>query len=209
MAEGKEPDWKMLQEKVLLTQDMNPVYRDLVVRLSQLELEGSALAPRSKQLSDELDSIRAIIKKLSIENGKEEAKLEKLVLERKAGLDQLQDRRTMLLEELKRKQQHEADALSGERDRQLAQLDRGIAQEKELHAELAKNYNQATLAKAQQSLEDVRLGSMAVPLDRSLPRGFLVNSGVSLAIGFIIGLMISVIREFSDLLIHRTAKAVS
>jgi capsular polysaccharide biosynthesis protein len=208
-AEGKEPDWKMLQEKVLLTQDMNPVYRDLVVRLSQLELEGSALAPRSKQLSDELDSMRAIIKKLSIENGKEEAKLERLLLERKAGLDQLQDRRTMMLEDMKRQQLHEANALFAERDRQLAQLDRGIAQEKELHAELAKNYNQATLAKAQHSLEDVRLGSMAVPLDRSLPRGFLVNSGISLAMGFIIGLMISVIREFSDLLIHRTEKSVS
>ncbi|MGZ7227024.1 hypothetical protein ACXWO0_11205, partial [Streptococcus pyogenes] len=38
-GEGKDLDWKLLQEKSLLTQEINPVYNDLSSRVSQLEVE--------------------------------------------------------------------------------------------------------------------------------------------------------------------------
>jgi capsular polysaccharide biosynthesis protein len=198
-GDGKELDWKLLQEKSLLSQESNPIYRDLSGQLSQLEADTAALAPRSKQLSEELQAIGATIKETDNALRLDEVKLEKLTREREAGLEQLKDRRAASLMDLTRERQRLVEELTMERDMSFAQLDRGISQEKNLHTELAKNFNQSTLAKAQQTLEDVRLGAPAVPMDRPLPRGL---TGPTLAMTLLGALVALIVTSRAD---HRPA----
>jgi len=103
--------------------------------------------------------------------------------------------RNIQLEILTRQSKQELDALARERDNRLAQLDRDVGRLKGLHDDLAKNYNQATLAKAQQEVEDVRLGAAAVPADLPAPRGLAVKSLLALVVGGMIGLFAAVISD--------------
>jgi len=167
-----------LQGRSLHTQEVNPIYTELSSRLSQIELEISALSPRSSQLVQEFA-----------------ADLEKLQREREAGLSKLKEQRNTELATLEREKKQELDTIARERDTRLAQSDRNITQQKALYDELAKNYNQATLAKAQQEMEDVRLGAAAVPSDRPAPRGLAIKSLLALVVGGMIGLFAAVISD--------------
>jgi capsular polysaccharide biosynthesis protein len=228
LQKNQKMDWKALQGRSLLTQEVNPVYTELSSRLAQVEMKVNTLAPRGMQLSQELARMSATIQELDTAFNADKAEQEKLRQEREAGLAKLKTQReaelTVLTRErdlkqsaltkeretqfasfsrerdlkqnaltrerdlkqsaltkerenqlagLTRQQKQELDAIGRERDNRLAQLDRQIARLKELHGELAKNYNQATLAKAQQEVEDVRLGAAAVPPDRPAPRGLV------------------------------------
>jgi len=194
-TEGKELDWKLLQDRIMLTQEINPVHRDLAARVSLLEIEERALAPRAQQLETELTRMNSGIKGVDALLRADEAQLDKLVREREAGREQLEDKRATILADLMRQRQQDLDALKSERDVHLGRLQRGVAQEKELNTELAKNYNQAILAKAQQSAEEIRLGTAAVPLDRPLPRGMLPYSLLAAASAGLVGLAIAWVRE--------------
>ena len=101
----------------------------------------------------------------------DEAGLEKLKREREAGLDRIREDRGNELAALMRQQQLELDGIKRAWDAKVGQLDRDVNHEKDLFAELAKNYNQALLAKAQQDVEDMRIGAAAVPADHPQPRG--------------------------------------
>jgi len=194
-AEGKELDWKQLQDRSLVSQELNPVYKELSGRVAQLEVDERALAPRYKQLEEELARISASIKSLDVSLRTDEAKLEKLTREREAGLEQLQDLRTTELEDLTRDRQRYVDALASEKDTRLAQIDRSVTQEKELNAVLSKNYNQALLAKAQQALEDVRLGAPAVKVDRSMSRGVVPAALVGAMLGTVLGIAYAFVKN--------------
>ncbi len=194
-SEGKEPDWKQLQEKSLATQELNPIYQELASRVHRLELDEKSIGPRTKLLEDELVRIASSIKVGDVALRAEEAKLNQLSQERESGYEKLRDKRKNDLADLMNEKQRYIAALTMERDLHLAQLDRGIAQERELNTELAKNFNQALLAKAQQSVEDMRLGAPAVPVDRALARGVVLGAGVAAALGTLLATLIAWYRE--------------
>ena len=77
----------------------------------------------------------------------------------------------------------------------VAQLSRDVDHEQELYAELAKAYNQAVLAKAQENVEDVRLGAPAVPPETPKPRGGATKALVAAILGGMLGLFIALVRE--------------
>ena len=108
---------------------------------------------------------------------------------------QLEKERSLELAVLTRQQQQELGALTRERDLRLGRLERDITQQQQLYAELATNTNQATLAKAQQDVEDVRLGAPAVVINRPEPRGTLIKALVGLFVGGLIGLLVAIARE--------------
>ncbi len=195
VTDAKELDWKLLQDRSVVTQEVNPIHRDLAIRLSQMEADASSLEPRSKQLVEELATLSEKLKALDISNRADEAKLEKISRDREAGLEQLQDRRAMLLADLTRQRTRALGDLILERDALLMRLDRSLSQERTLNSELAKNFNQATLAKSQQNLEDVRLGAPAVPMQRPLPRGVVMYTLCGLIGGALLGLGIAVVRD--------------
>jgi capsular polysaccharide biosynthesis protein len=194
-SRGKDVDWKSLQGRSLLTQEINPVYSELNSRKAQIEREVSAKVPRSTQLAQELERLSVVLRSLDTSVRADEAALEKLELERGAGLGKLSAERDARLDILMRQRQQELDAITRERANRLAQLGRDIGRLQGLYSELAKNYNQATLAKAQQEVEDVRLGAAAVPPDYPAPRGLATKSLLALIIGGIVGLFAAVIRD--------------
>jgi capsular polysaccharide biosynthesis protein len=196
-GDGKDLDWKLLQEKSLVTQELNPVYNDLASRMSQMQVDEKSMFPRAKQLEEELVRLSGQISRLDVELRADDGKLDKLNHERSTGLEQLRDKQANLLADLVRQQQRDLEDLKRERDLSLAQLDRGIGQERDLNTELAKNFNQAILAKAQQSAEDVRLGAPAVPMNRPLPRNLVLFSLLAAAGGLLVGLGFAARREIS------------
>ena len=153
------------------------------------------MVPRSTQLAQELERLSVVLRNLDTSLRADETALEKLQLERGAGLGKLSAERDTRLDILMRQRQQELDAITRERDNRLAQFDRDIGRLQGLYSELAKNYNQATLAKAQQEIEDVRLGAAAVPPDHPAPRGLATKSALALVIGGIVGLFAAAIRD--------------
>ncbi len=194
---GKETptNWAALQGKTLETQELNPVHTDLAHRLAQLESDVNALTPRAAQLSQRLAEISDEAAKMDLAVSADQAGLGKLTQERDAGLAKLQEVRSNALADLTRQRQSELDAIKRDWDAKAAQMDRDIAQQRDLLAELTKNYNQAALAKGQQGMEDVRIGAPAAAPDHALPRGGTVKVLVALIFGGCIGIGIALVRE--------------
>jgi capsular polysaccharide biosynthesis protein len=195
VADGKDPDWKVLQDRSLVTQEVNPVYRELTTRVSQLEIDVRSMGPRGAQLEDELLQFSTAIKTLDISLRADQAKLDRMDRERQAGLEQLRNKRAAALSDLTLDRERYLSALKMERDSRLGQLDRVVNQEKDLNTELAKNFNQALLAKAQQSSEEVRVGSPAVPPERPQSRGIALMALMAGFVGMLGGMFIAAIRE--------------
>jgi capsular polysaccharide biosynthesis protein len=189
------PNWKALQDRALETQELDPVYTELARRVAQLESDVNALTPRAAQLAERLGEISAEAAKMDLSVSTDESALEKLSQERDAGLAKLREDRTNRVTELMRERQADLDAIKREWDTKTAQMDRDIAQQRDLLAELTKNYNQAALAKGQQGMEDVRIGAPAAPPDHPLARGGVVKTLVGLFVGGCLGIGVALVRE--------------
>ncbi len=194
-SKDDKPDWKKLQDRSLATQEINPVYTRLADRLSQVEIEVNALVPRAAKLAQDLATMSEAIKEKDTPLRLDEAGLEKLKREREAGLDRLKQDRDDQLEALKRQQQFELDGIKRAWDAKVGQLDRDVNHEKDLFTELAKNYNQALLAKAQQDVEDVRIGAVAVPADHPQPRGTVKMALLLAVVAGLFGVGIALVSE--------------
>ena len=160
---GAKTDWAALQDRSLRSQEVNPVFTSLSEKTANIEMEVNSLIPRAAGLAADIERLNTEMKTAETSLGSDEAALEKLQRERDAGLTQLKEDRENMLTHLTNERQAALDAIKRETDTRLAQADRMIAQERDLFAELAKNYNQARLAKGEQNMEDIRLGAPAVP----------------------------------------------
>jgi len=189
------PTWESLQGRSLQTQEVNPVFIDLASRLSRLETEVKALTPRAAQLAERLIEMSDQLQLLAREAGSGRAAIERLTREREAGLARLVDARTNQLNELTRQRERELGEIQRARDTRLSQLDREIDQQRDLFSSLAANYNQALLAKAQQDVEDVRLGASAVAPERPQPRGRVSKALFAAILGGIVGIGLALVRE--------------
>jgi uncharacterized protein involved in exopolysaccharide biosynthesis len=194
---GKAVNWPELQKRSLVSQQFNPVYQDLANRASKAETDVTALDPRAEQLKTTIEHLSSEVQRLEQEYGTDAVGLEKLKQERAAGLENLQDNRANGLAALLRDKQSELDGLNREREAQLAQLNRDISQQQDLYSDLAKAFNQALLAKAQQGSEDVRLVSPAVPPDTSQTRGVLGKALLATLLGGLLGTAVALVRDTS------------
>ncbi len=191
-----------LRDKALTTQEINPVHTDLSSQVASIEMELNALLPRAKQLSTRLDTMADELKTLDSALRADDATFEKLNRERDAGLEVLQEERDLQLTILERQKKQELDAIDRERTTRIAQLTRGIDQQQKLFNELAENYNEATLAKAEQNVEDVRLGAPAVAPERAVSRhaGEAILAGAVL--GCFLGAVLGIARDSTRLNHH-------
>ena len=197
-AKGKKDqnvNWPELQQRSLVSQELNPMYQELSTRLSKVETDVFTLMPRAEQLKREITNLGTDVRRLDQEYGPDVSGLEKLSEERDAGLEKLQEDRRNGLGELTRNKQRALDDITREREARLAQLNRDIGHEQELYSELAKAYNQAVLAKAQENVEDVRLGAPAVPPETPAPRGGATKALLAAILGGMLGLFIALVRE--------------
>ena len=194
-AAGAKTDWTALQDRSLRSQEVNPVFTSLSEKTANIEMEVNSLIPRAAGLTGDLEHLNAEMKTVEASLGSDEAALDKLQRERAAGLAQLQEDRENLLTHMTHERQAALDAIKRETDTRLAQADRMIAQERDLFAELAKNYNQARLAKGEQNMEDIRLGAPAVPPETPEPRGGAKKALLATILGGMLGLFIALVRE--------------
>ena len=192
---GQPADWQTLQDRVLQTQEVNPVYTGLATRLSLLETEVNALTPRAAQLAERLTEMSTELQRLVRVVGNDRAVIEGLTREREAGLEKLNDDRATRLAELTRQRQQELDAIERERTSRLGQLDRDIAQQAALLSKLAEDFNEVLLAKAQQDVEDIRLGAAAVPPAQPQPRNSLLKSLLAATLAGLLALVAAMLRD--------------
>jgi uncharacterized protein involved in exopolysaccharide biosynthesis len=188
-------DWKALQERSLATQEVNPVFTSLSAKLAEIEMDVNAMVPRATALTTDLERISAEMKVLESDVGMNEAELEKLTRGRESGLAKLTDERANMLSQLTRGRDEELDGIRREMETRLGQIDRDIDQQKGLFTQLAKSYNQALLAKGEQSIEDVRLGAPAVAPEWPLPRGSATKSLLAGFLGGLLGLGLALVRD--------------
>jgi uncharacterized protein involved in exopolysaccharide biosynthesis len=194
-AKGGTPDWKALQGRSLTSQEVNAVYTALSAKVADIEMDVNAMVPRAATLAAGLERINTEMKALETNYRADDAGLEKLARERQSELEQLKAQRENQLAELSRAKQSELDGIKRETDTRLVQLDREIAQQREFFSYLAKNHNQALLAKAQENVEDARLGAPAVPPQTTEPRGLATKSLLAVVIGGVLGLGAGLVRE--------------
>jgi uncharacterized protein involved in exopolysaccharide biosynthesis len=188
-------DWKALQQRSLATQEVNPVFTSLSARMAEIEMDVNAMAPRAAALKTDLERINAEMKALESRVRMDDAELEKLTREREAGLQKLTEERENKLTQLSRSRDEELDGIKREMDTRLGQIDRNINQQRDLFNQLAKNYNQAVLAKGEQNVEDVRLGARAVAPEQPQPRGRAIKSLLAAILGGMLGIGVALVRE--------------
>jgi uncharacterized protein involved in exopolysaccharide biosynthesis len=194
-AKGGSPDWATLQQRSLATQEVNPVYTALSEKVAEIEMDVNAMVPRAAGLTKDLDRINEEMRLLEAGLRDDQASLEKLQGGRDAGVAQLKEQRANELVRLNRERRRELESLEREMDTRLAQLDRDIVQQSDLFDQLAKNYNQAILAKGQQDVEDVRLGAMAVPPEAPLARRGVSKALFASFLGVLLGAGVALVRE--------------
>ena len=193
--EKTEPDWNALRERSLVKQELNPAFAELTSRTSQLAIETDALVPRSAELESQLKDMADRVKDLDSALRNDEAKLESLQAERQAGLTTLKNNRDYEAAVLRRSRNAELLRLQDRQHTRLSQMDRDIQEKTSLFEQLANNFNQASLAKAQVNLEDVRLAAAAVPPDRPLTRRAGVISILGLLFGGMVAVVLALVRE--------------
>ena len=192
---GRQPDWENLKEQGLATQEINPVYVELSSRTSRVAMEVNALKPRSTQLVEELNRMVGEIRELEIVLSSAESSLEKLERDRNSGLVKLEEGLQNHLEELLRSKEEELGAIQVEWETRNGQLTRDILNFRKLFEDLASKYNQALLAKAEQDLEEISLGSPAVAPDFPVSRRILVKALVAAILGGLLGFCIALLRD--------------
>ncbi len=192
---GKEPDWKLLQDRSLLTQEVNPVHRELSLQLSHLEVETRTLTLRAAQLGELLPRMEEQLKEEDVALTNDEGKVDKLERENSVAVASLKETRTAKLANLERDRLRTLETLGLERDARLAPLEREILQEKELFGDLMKQYNQSLLVKAQQNVEEVRTASPAVPVERAQSKGTAIAVLIAMFLGSCVGFTIALVRS--------------
>jgi uncharacterized protein involved in exopolysaccharide biosynthesis len=109
---------------------------------------------------------------------------------------------------LSRQRDQELNALKLDMNAQLGRVDRTITQEKDLFTQLAKSFNQATMAKGQLDFEDVRVGAPAVANSLPLRRGRLWKAALAAFAGGLVGIGVAVVRDADrEARGHRSAHA--
>ncbi|MEJ2190482.1 MAG: hypothetical protein P8Y93_13975 [Acidobacteriota bacterium] len=194
-SKKEKADLDELRGKTLTTQEMNPVFTDLSSKTASIEMDLNALVPRAKQLSTRLAAMAQELQTLDTSLRADNASYEKLTREREAGLENLQNEGDLQISILERRKQQELDAIDRERTARVDQLTRSIDQQKQLFGQLAENYNEATLAKAEQNVEDVRLAADAVPPDHAEGRRLVMKTVLAAGLGLLVGLMLALALE--------------
>ena len=179
----------------LIAEELNPVYINLSTRASQLELEVRALEPRAEQLRNRLATMTEDIRSLDTGLSADLAAVEKLTQERSAGIKNLKRARTLGLEHLQQEKERALDLLEKRWETDVVQIEREITQQENLFSELAANFNEASLAKADPGAEDIRIGAPAVPPTRPNASHAILRSALAALVGGFLGFVFAIVRD--------------
>ncbi len=116
---------------------------------------------------------------------------------RENAYNTLSDQRAALLASLTAKQRAALEALRREESSQLDRLDQELLPLRELVAKLARDANQVHIAKAQQSVPDVRIASAAVKPEAPMSRGAASKAVMAAVLGAMAGFAIALYRTIA------------
>jgi len=114
---------------------------------------------------------------------------------RSAGLDRLDVEQVTEIGVLERQRDQALTLHREQTDNLTAQRTRAIEQRRALFDELAKNYNEAVIAKAQTDLEEVRLAAKAVAPDGPQPRRLWLKISLAGIVGALLGLLAGLVND--------------
>lgn len=167
-----------VENRSLLTQEVNPLYNDLALQAVQLEVDLRSLA------GPQDDDVAALT-----------SELDRLQQERSAGLAKLQVDRSLETALLRRIQNRELSELHRERTAQQDKLRRSIEKLESLEKLLRESSNQVQLTRARDDVAGVHLATAAVaPLHPEPSRTPLVALAAAV-LGGLLGLAISMVLE--------------
>jgi uncharacterized protein involved in exopolysaccharide biosynthesis len=193
-SENGKQKREAFEDQSLITQEINPVFTELTSRAATIEMDLKMLTPRAGQLEARLKQLAAQVRELELAYREDDSERARLVEERQSGLLAMRESGNLEVLMMKRRLDRELSSIMRARDTRLAQLDRDIEQQRDLFEELAKNFNQATLAKAQQDAEDVRMGAAAVAPETPIRRNVPAKSALGAMLGGLLGLMVALSR---------------
>jgi uncharacterized protein involved in exopolysaccharide biosynthesis len=188
LSQSSPFELQQLIGRSLVSQEVNPVHNDLALRVADLEQQIES-APT---VDETVAALVASLEKLQRERS---SGLAKLLADRGIGLDAKRREKVLGLAELQRQQDRAILSLQRERDLALDALDRQLFHAKAIFDDLAKNHNQAVLARAQQDLGDVRLGSPAEPPLQPASRHLVLRVGLAALMGALAGVVVAAVKS--------------
>jgi len=164
-----------LEKLKLRSEQLNPVYQQLLQRLTDTQVQYHTMIPQEQYLREEISRL-----------DKELRQLNELILTKSLELRELERTRDLELTLARRDREFEVQQLKREADRAGATF-----------STLAGKWEAARLAQAEQD-RDIKVGAYATePLQPVSPRP-LLNTAVALAAGFMLSVMGAFVKEFVD-----------
>jgi uncharacterized protein involved in exopolysaccharide biosynthesis len=193
LDEAATIDGEAVWSQRLQTQEINPAYSELVLRLSSLELEfdqaTSEQARTTERAMEEIESLQRS------RNGG----LTKLIGERTHAANDLDREWHLEIQGLRDDKRRALDLMRDQRDARLAGLDREIEQAETFYGELGRSVNEAKLATTQEEASYIRVASPAVPPDEPVGGRTIVVVLSAVLIGALLGILVSWFREAAAL----------
>lgn len=182
-------------ERVLVSEEVNPVHVSLASQLATARTEGGALEPRSELLQRRIADLSTRLDELEAGLADDQAERNRLVRTREAMLLGLSEEQRIRIEGMEAEMEGELSSLAHESAHQSRQLEREIERQRKLFAELSERFNQAVIEKGQSDLEQVRLAAPAVPPRVPLRRGAGGKALAGLVLGGTLGLTFVLSRD--------------
>jgi len=175
--------------------ELNPVYVSLDGRLADAEVSSETLASQSERTERRLEEIADRIRELDVGLRKGEATVEQLIGRREAAWRSKRVQRDEAVANLERQRDRELESLRAERDSMVNTYNREISLESKRTEGLGASLTDATLAKEQLQIPDVRFGSIAVAPQEPEPRLLTYKTIIAFLVGSVLGLGLAVLRR--------------
>jgi chromosome segregation ATPase len=193
IAKAEEVDWKALKERVVLSEQPNPLYASLVSRKVDLDILVQSLAALRLKLPQDIDKVREKIGSLSTALVDVRGKLQ--------SAHSAQDLLLFKQKELSRlkislAEQRRADRLAARmnyNENQVLQLDRSIQPFRDYVRRLNEDWNSLQQAKSTIELVDLRIGASAVEPTGPVARKSALFAGIGMFFGMGFGLLLALI----------------
>ncbi|GAB4233722.1 MAG: Wzz/FepE/Etk N-terminal domain-containing protein [Acidobacteriota bacterium] len=162
-----------LEKLKLRSEQLNPVYEQLLQRLTDTQVRFDTLIPQEQYLKEEIARLE-----------KELRQLNELILTKSLELRELERARDLELTLAKRERQFEVD-----------QLQREVEKARATFSTLAEKWEAARLTQAEED-QDLKIGAYATePQEPVSPRP-LLNTAIALAVGLMLSVMGAFVGEF-------------
>ena len=191
-AESTLPE--ALEQLKLRSEFLNPVYQDLLARLTAAQFEYNSLVLKLAHLPDEIDRLKKETDALRTLAAAKENELSALMRDRELALNNLRADRDRELTILQRTYEEESGQTRRDRDFEVEALTREAEVARTAYTSLAAKHQNAQLAKMEDE-SPVRLGALAVTPRKPTPTGTALKVATALVVGLILSILLAFLIE--------------